>query len=320
MKTLIIGATGYVGSTVARSMMSRGHEVCGLARSMANVEKLTAAGIGHVEGAIEDIVHLQQIVRQFEAVVFCPMIAFEDEAPILTGLIEASRGSERRLVFTSGTGVLAIRSEEGLWDENSFAEDDPFPFPDQGSRAIRIKTEQLVRSAAGDGVHAMVVRPPYIWGNAGGILIWHLVNSAKKTGYVPYVGQGLNLYSNAHVDDVAEVHSLALERGQPGALYHCVCGEANLRSISEAVAGLVGCDTRSIDYQAACDLWGQTYVELGAVVNSRSRAVRSRQELGWKPRHHDLIEDIRSGSYAKVYAALRDKDQFSYVWEAHGGQ
>jgi len=37
-------------------------------------------------------------------------------------------------------------------------------------------------------------------------------------------------------------------------------------------------------------------------VSSRSRAVRSRAELGWSPKHLDVIDDIRHGSYREKYS------------------
>jgi nucleoside-diphosphate-sugar epimerase len=50
------------------------------------------------------------------------------------------------------------------------------------------------------------------------------------------MGLGLNLYSNIHVDDLAEAYALAHEKGTPGAVYHAVGGEANFRAVAEAVA------------------------------------------------------------------------------------
>ncbi|KHK89814.1 NAD-dependent epimerase/dehydratase family protein [Novosphingobium malaysiense] len=318
MKALVIGATGYVGKAVARDFRSRGHEVWGFARSDSNREKLGAEGIATVDGSLDDLPALQKQVQDFDTIVFVPMIPFEDEARILTGLIDACRGSDRHLMFASGTGVLATAAPEGIWDENTFAEDDPFPFPPLGSRPIRIKTENLVRDAAKDGVRTTVVRPPWIWGDAGGIFVWQLVESARRTGSVCYVGHGLNLYSNCHVEDVAQAFGLAVEHGTPGALYHTVAGEVNIRTVAEAVAQMIGCETRSVDYETACQIWTKEFADLILVVNSRSRAVRARAELGWKPRHLDVIEDIRSGSYRDAYNEAMAGEGFSYSWEKHG--
>jgi len=122
-----------------------------------------------------------------------------------------------------------------------------------------------------------------------------------------------------HVDDLAEIYCLAIECGTPGGLYHAVAGEANFRTIAEAVAEVVGCKTRSLNYQESCALWGDVWVDLALAVNSRSVARRTRAELGWEPRHIDVIEDIRSGSYRKHYEDTHKlADVKPFVWAKHG--
>ena len=74
-----------------------------------------------------------------------------------------------------------------------------------------------------------------------------------------------------------------------------------VRSVAEAAATVVGCGTRSIDYQQACELWGEFWVANALAVNSRSTSPRARKELGWEPAHIDLISDIRDGSYKHRY-------------------
>lgn len=306
MKVLIIGATGFLGSSVARALKARGYVIHGLSRSAENEARLKTAGVVPVNADFENVAALCETARAFDTIVFSAMIPFQQEAEIVAPLLEAHRGSGRHFLFTSGTGVLSIAAPEGEWNENTFTEDDPFPFPARANRAIRIKTEEIVRRAAKDGYHTTVVRPPLIFGNGGSVQIPRLFESAIKTGYACYLGQGLNLYSNVHVDDLAEVYALAIERGAPGALYHAVAGEANFRSLAEAVAHVVGCETRSLDLEAASALWGNFWVDVGLAVNSRSRAPRARSELGWIPRHVDVVDDIRSGSYRDAYLAWKE--------------
>ena len=130
---------------------------------------------------------------------------------------------------------------------------------------------------------AIVVRPPQVWGRGGSKQIPAIFESVAKCGAACYVGAGLNLYSHVHVDDLAELYRLALDRGVAGALYHGVAGEVNWRTIAEAVAEVMGCGTRSVTFEQACEIWGPMYADLFFGVSSRSRAVRSRAELGWSP-------------------------------------
>lgn len=183
--------------------------------------------------------------------------------------------------------MLSIESLDGRWSQYTFAEDELFPFPARQNRAVRIQTEELIRHALGGDLSSYVVRPPLTYENGGSIQIPQIFESARSTDSACYLGYGLNLYSAVHVEDLAKIYCLAIERGTPGALYHPVSGEADFPTIAEAVATVVGCDTKSLDYEAACALCGPFWVDIALAVNSRAIAKRTVADLGWEPRHID---------------------------------
>jgi len=300
-KVFIIGAGGFVGTAVSKLLSENGYAVSGLARSNGAAARLEAAGYGAERGDLDDLEKLADIADRHEVTVFTPTIQFDEEAAVVVPLLNRYADSGRVFIFTSGTGVLSIPARDGTWREETFAEDDPFT--PVSWMAVRVKTENLVRGYARHGVRAMVIRPPLIWGHGGSYQIPAVFDSVRKTGCACYVGRGLNLYSNVHVDDLADVYLRAIEHGAAGALYHAVAGEANFRQIAEAVAKVMGCATKSVDMDEASDIWGPVLARLFFGVNSRSRAVRTRTELGWSPRYLDVIADIREGSYRRKYAA-----------------
>jgi nucleoside-diphosphate-sugar epimerase len=258
-------------------------------------------------------------VRNYDAVVFAAMISWTEETPLLQAILEGMKRGRRTFLYTSGTGVLSIPDRDGEWNENTFAEDDSFPFEAMPDSIVRLRNEDIVLEASDGLLRTIVIRPPLIWGNAGSIQIPRMFDAALKTGSVSYLGQGLNLYSNVHVDDLAKIYSLAVDKGIAGALYHAVAGEANFRSIAEAIGAVIGCEAHSIDYAQACDLWGAGWVDLAIAVNSRSRSPRTRAELGWRPRHLDLIEDIRHGSYRAMFEAREGWAATGFTYTgAHG--
>lgn len=317
MKTFVIGATGYVGSAVARAFKARGHHVAGLARNDSAVEALEQAGVEPMSGTVDDEDFCSRLA-EFDVIVMAAMIPFEQEAPFMARLFAAFQGQPKHIIFTSGTGVLSIEAKDGSWNQNTFAEDDPFPFPSRPNREIRIQTEDMVRQASDGALKTYVIRPPLIFGRGGSIQVPQIFESARRTGKACYLGAGLNLYSAVHVDDLADAYCLAVERGTPGALYHTVAGEANFRSIAEAVAQVVGCETQSLNYDEACELWGAFWVDIALAVNSRSIARRTVAELGWSPKHLDVIEDIRNGSYRQKYEAQKETGPEAFSWQSHG--
>src|SRR5690606_10173818 len=83
-----------------------------------------------------------------------------------------------------------------------------------------------------------------------------------------------------------------MQSGSAGALYHSVAGEVANRWIAESVARDMGCDTRSVTMDEAMEIWGRYQTLIVLSVSSRSRAIRSRQELGWEPQHADMLSEI----------------------------
>ncbi|KAL6243664.1 hypothetical protein RBB50_009657 [Rhinocladiella similis] len=233
---------------------------------------------------------------EFDVLVFAAMVPFQDEQQIIQRLLKGfSSKPSRTFVFISGSGVISIPALDGEWSDYAAAEDDPYPFESVlRARKVRLATEDMVVDAADGGfLRTLIIRPPLVWGHGGSIPIPQFFESARTTGTVCYLGQGLNVHSHVHVDDVAAATYLAFERGESGNVYHLVAGEENFRTIAEAVGQVTNCPARSLEYGEAVKLWGATWVETGLAVNSRMRAPKTRSQLCWKPSHVDLIADIR---------------------------
>jgi nucleoside-diphosphate-sugar epimerase len=297
MRVFIVGAGGYLGGALARALSEDGHPVAALARDEDRARAFAAQGLEPVMGDLAGLPDLRGVLAGFDAIILAAAIPFDQEWGVAEALIGALEGSGKAFVMTSGTGVLSHETPRGEWREETYAEDEPFTPPPW--IAVRVETENKVRAARERGVRTLVVRPPLIWGHGGSKQVPAIFQSVKTTGSACYIGAGLNLYSHVHVDDLARVYALALEKGLAGGLYHAVAGEVCWRTLARAVAQATGTSARGVSLDEARQIWGPFIGPLFFGVSSRSRAVRTRAELGWSPRHLDLEADVLEGSYAR---------------------
>lgn len=297
---MLFGANGFLGSHVAQALKAAGHELTALARNEQSAAGIRQLGARPIGGQVDDADLMARLAQEHDGVVFAARVDFAREAEILEPMIRAMRDSGKPLIMTSGTSCLSIDTPLGEWNQENFAEDDPFD--SKLWTRVRMESEQLVRGSAELGVRGIVIRPPMIWGNGGGNgqIPW-IFDAVPRAGAACYLGYGLNLYTNVHVEDLAQIFVLALQKGRPGALYHAVAGEVCWRTIAEAVAAVMGCEARSISYDEMCDLWGKLDAPYRFAVSSRCRAIATRRDLDWAPRHIDLIDDILNGSYRERF-------------------
>jgi nucleoside-diphosphate-sugar epimerase len=293
MRVFITGAGGYIGGTVAALLMARGHRVTGLARSPEKAEQLRTAGIEPVIGTLDDTRALADVARRTDAVVNA---ADSDHRAAAAALIEALAGSGKPLLHTSGISILGDKAG-GERSDRIFTEDTAFE--PAAEKAARVAIDRLVREAAQRHVRSVVLCNPLIYGRGLGlhpdsVQIPTLAEQARRSGVARYIGRGLNIWSHAHVEDVAELYLLALEQAPAGSFYFVENGEVSFRDMTAAVAAAFGLGpAQSWTIDAAIAAWGYQRAVFSLGSNCRVRSDRARRELGWRPKHSSVIDWIR---------------------------
>lgn len=297
MNILVFGASGYIGGYLTRHLVAEGHTVTAFARGAQAAEKISRQGASALLGSLDDLEPILDAISQHDAIIWAAQLMLDEERAVLSEFLRVLRGTGKALIFTGGTSLLSQRTD-GDWLELNYGEDDAF-LP-RRQIAPRLEIENMVRAGASDGVRAMVVRPPLVWGHGGSRVIADLYHSARVTGAVCYIGRGLNVYSSVHVEDLARVYSLAITKGVAGALYHAVSGELNYRSLAEAIARHLGVPTRSVTVEEGVEIWDKFTAGIVLCSCSRTRSPRARAELGWapSPEYLDIVEDCVHPAYA----------------------
>jgi nucleoside-diphosphate-sugar epimerase len=167
-----------------------------------------------------------------------------------------------------------------------------------------------ILSFATKGVRAIVLCPSLIYGISRGparhsIQVPWLIELAKKAGVAKHYGCGENIWSNVHLDDLVDLYLLALASAPAGAFYFAENGENSMRQVCEAINRKLGVTAATVpmSLEEASREWGEGAAQNTMGSNSRVRATRARDELGWRPSRPSLIEEIESGCYAECLAA-----------------
>lgn len=293
MKLFITGAAGYIGGSIARRLVDAGHSVRGLVRSDDKAVLLAATGVTPVLGALDDRELLLREARAADAVINA---ASSDHRASVEALLDGLRGSGKAFLHTSGSSVIGDDVGGDQLSEQVFSEDTPL-LVEPGKQA-RYAIDLLILAAAADGVRSIVLCNTMIYGSGRGVhahsvQIPPLVQQAQRSGVVRVVGRGINRWSNVHIDDVAALYQLALERAPAGAFYFVENGEASFAEIGAAIATRLGLGpVQSWSVAEAALEWGQGHARYSFGSNSRVRALRARRELGWQPRHASLTQWI----------------------------
>jgi nucleoside-diphosphate-sugar epimerase len=304
MKVFMTGASGYIGGTVADSLMKAGHSVAALARTEDTAARLRALGIETVRGELSSHSVVRNAARNADAVINC---ANADDPFVVAAIVEGLAGSGKAFLHTSGSSVVGDKAA-GKASPKIHHEDTPFEPPPE--KIQRVAVDRAVLASAAQGVRSVVLCPCLIYGEGRGahadsIQVPNLIRQAVRSGIPRYIGAGENIWSTVHIDDVAGAYLLALEAARAGSFYFIENGEASLKSIVESIARLLGgkrsAESWSIDEAVA--EWGPQAAWFSLGGNSRVSAEKARKMLGWKPVGAELFHEIERGWYRRQLEA-----------------
>lgn len=295
MKIFLTGANGFVGGSVAHHLIAQGHSVRGLLRDPQKAARLQAQGITPVIGSLDDRQLLIDEARQADAVIDA---ANSDHAGAVDAFIEALRGSGKLLIHTSGSSIIGDDALGNTLSEHIFDEDTPLMI--EAPKQARYDIDLRMMAAADLGIRSVVICPSNIYGVGHGLTnhsfqLPFLMARAQETGVMRIVGRGVNRWSNVHIDDVAQLFLLAVEKAPAGAFYFLENGEASFIDMAAALAKRMNLGAvQSWPADEAERHWDPMHVHYTFGINSRVKAKRARAELGWAPRHASILDWIGS--------------------------
>ncbi len=310
MATLITGATGFVGSAVARKLVASGHEVRALVRPHSDRRNLEGVELFPVTGDLNDPQSLTSAVAGCTSVFHIaadyrlwvprPDEIYENNVTGTKNIMRAALAAGiSRIVYTSSVATLGILPNGEPANETS-----PVALSEMIGHYKRSKflAEEAVRSMVREeGLPAIIVNPSTPVGprDIKPTPTGQMIRNAALNKMPAYVDTGLNI---VHVDDVAEGHLLAYEKGKVGERYILGGENLSLREILEKIAACTG--NPPPRFRLSCSVvlpiaylaeaWTrltrsqEPFVTVDGVRMARKRmyfsSARAKQELGYNPR------------------------------------
>jgi len=246
MRVFLTGATGFIGSHVARALVARGESVRCLCRPTSRRADLDDLSIDWIVGDLTDRDSLRRAMTGAEVVYHCAAdyrLYARDPREIYRSNVEGTQNvldlaaelAVSRIVYTSSVGTLALDGHRPA-NENARGQLEHMIGDYKRSKFL---AERVVETWIDRGLPVVVVSPSTPIGErdakptpTGKIIVDFL------TGHLPaYVDTGLNLVD---VRDVALGHLLAAERGRPGENYILGAVNLTLRQVLELLSRMTG--------------------------------------------------------------------------------
>jgi dihydroflavonol-4-reductase len=308
-RTLVTGASGFIGSHVTRLLVARGDEVSVLVRESSRLEPLEALDINVLHGDVRDRRSVRRAMRGVErlfhiagttnlALPVGPTFAINLESTRIV-LEEALRAGVERAVYTSSVAAVgpappgSTADETSVWDAGRYA----IPYVDSKHEA-EIAALRLVAR----GLPLVIVNPAHVLGAGDpGRSSTTLVRRFLRRQIPAYVDGTLNIVG---VDDVARGHLLADEKGEVGERY--ILGNRNytMDRLFADLGRLSGVQPPTVKLPLAVALALASGAEMLPGLNMPSpvevratslnwafSSAKAKRELGWKPSpHEDCLE------------------------------
>jgi len=297
-KVFITGATGYIGGSVASVLLKKGYSVSALVRKQTDADKLSALGINPVPGTIHDMAVIRQAAADHDAIIHT---ADADDVYSVITFLDALKGTGKTFIFTSGSSIVGDNAKGEL---NNFVFSEDIPVQPRLEKLHRVAINEHILAAAKDNIRTIVLVPTMVYGTGTGIKkdsiqIPMLISIAKEKKAGVYIEKGENRWSNIHIEDLAELYVLALEKAPAGSYFYTENGNASLKDIAESISRLLnfGGKTESLTLDEAIKIWGPDAAAFGFASNSLLNADKAQKLLGWQPVYDSILKDIEEGSY-----------------------
>lgn len=247
MRALVTGATGFVGSHIARQLVERGVDLRVLHRQTSRLDALAGLDYESTIGTLLDLDALTRACQDCDWVFHVAAVAdywrsginkiFEANVEGTRRVLQAAQAAGvQRVVFTSSAAAVGLRADGAPADETVEFSLPPGRFPYGYSKYL---AERVVAEYVADGLDVVIVNPVVVLGPGDlNMISGSFITSIKERGaFTPMTSGGVAVVD---VRDVARGHIAAAERGITGERYLLGTANYQYRDWYALIAGVVG--------------------------------------------------------------------------------
>ena len=244
-RILVTGASGFVGSAVARALTARGDDVTVLLRPSSPRTNIADIDCRVVLGDMRDV---EAMTKAMDGMRYVFHVAADyrlwarDPGEIVRNNLEGARAAMtaaqatgvERIVYTSS--VAALKPVAGMAADESSRHSESTVIG--AYKRSKLVAERFVERMASEGLPVVIVSPSTPIGprDVKPTPTGRIIVQAANGGMPAFVDTGLNL---VHVDDVATGHLLALAKGRIGENYILGGEDVRLKDMLGIIAPLV---------------------------------------------------------------------------------
>ncbi|MDE3230358.1 MAG: SDR family NAD(P)-dependent oxidoreductase [Chloroflexota bacterium] len=244
MRTLVTGATGFLGVNLCQHLTAAGAQTRALARTPERAQALSTLGVEVVAGDVTDEASLARALADVDVVyhlagkLFIPGVPAEEyqaihEQGTRNVLRQARAHGVKRFVHCSTTGVFGVTGARPANEDAPYA-------PTNAYERTKLQGEAQTRAAMREGFPAVIIRPGLVYG-PGDLHLLGFFHSIQRGVFRP-IGRAPVWLHPVYIDDMSAAMARAAEAPEAVGEAFNIAGTqpVTLRTLAQEIAKSLG--------------------------------------------------------------------------------
>lgn len=296
MKIFITGASGYIGSSLAKYFSDIGYKVRGLIRQKQKFKALQAINVTPILGNLDDTELLTKEAHYADIVINA---ANSDHLLSIQTFIHALKNSNKLFIHTSNSSIISDDARGEYGNKKIYTDEMSFTPIDIRLKPVDINNAVCIAGVL-DGFKTAIILPTMVYGETLGLpavsnQLQRLFNQSRRYKAGAYIGKGLNEWSNVHILDLVKLYHLVIQKKPSASYFYAENGSSTFLAIAQSISHSLGYKGKiqSWPIEEAIKKYGN-WAQFALGSNSIVKAVHAKELLNWKPQFNSIHKWIKT--------------------------